>query len=96
MDQGVVAQVFQSRKPAQGAPVRGQVANQGGGYTVFSLEAVLPGRPESIPLPERDAGKERLAQLAGGAAYTAFVQSLYEDADVVINEDIVAASNSFQ
>jgi peptidyl-prolyl cis-trans isomerase D len=96
MDQGVVAQVFQSRKPGQGAPVRGQVANQGGGYTVFSLEAVLPGRPESIPLPERDAGKERLAQLAGGAAYTAFVQSLYENADIVINNDIVAASDSFQ
>jgi len=96
MDQGVVAQVFQSRKPAQGAPVRGQVANQGGGYTVFSLEAVLPGRPESIPLQERDAGKERLAQLAGGAAYAAFVQSLYEDADIVINDDIVAASDLLQ
>ena len=96
MDQSVIAQVFQSRKPGQGAPVRGLVANDGGGYTVFILEAVLPGRPESIPLPERDAGKERLAQLAGGAAYAAFVQSLYENADIVINDDIVAASDSFQ
>ena len=96
IDPRVKAQVFQSRKPGQGASVRGQVANEGGGYTVFSLEAVLPGRPESIPLAERDAGKERLAQQAGGAAYVAFVQSLYEDADIVINEDIVAASDSFQ
>ena len=96
MDQRVKAQVFQSRKPGQGASVRGQVANEGGGYTVFSLEAVLPGRPESIPLPERDAGKERLAQQAGGAAYVAFVQSLYEEADIVINEDIVAGSDTFQ
>ena len=96
MDQRVKAQLFQSRKPAQDAPVRGQVANEGGGYTVFSLEAVLPGRPESIPLAERDAGKERLAQQAGGVAFVAFVQSLYEDADIVINETIVAASDSFQ
>ncbi len=96
MDQRVKAQVFHSRKPAQGAPVRGQVANDGGGYTVFSLEAVLPGRPESIPLPERDAGKERLAQQAGGAAYVAFVQSLYENADIVVNQDIVAASDLLQ
>ena len=96
MDQRVKAQVFQLRKPAQGAPVRGQVRTEGGGYTVFSLEAVLPGRPESSPLPERDAGKERLAQQAGGAAYVAFVQSLYEEADIVINQDIVAGLDSFQ
>jgi peptidyl-prolyl cis-trans isomerase D len=96
MDQGVKAQVFLSQKPAQDAPVRGQVANQGGGYTVFSIEAVLPGRPESIPTLERFEGKERLTQQAGGAAYIAFVQSLYENADIVINEDLVAASGLLQ
>jgi peptidyl-prolyl cis-trans isomerase D len=96
MDQGVKAQVFLSQKPAQDAPVRGQVANQGGGYTVFSIEAVLPGRPESIPTLERFEGKERLTQQAGGAAYVAFVQSLYENADIVINEDLVAASGLLQ
>ena len=96
MDQGVKAQVFLSQKPAQDAPVRGQVANQGGGYTVFSIEAVLPGRPETIPTPDRFEGKKRLTQQAGGAAYVALVQSLYENADIVINEDLLAASDLLQ
>ena len=89
-------QVFSAQKPTQDAPVTGQVANAGGGYTVFSLQAVLPGRPESIPLAERDAGKLQLAQRAGGADYTAFVESLYEQADVVVNNDILAASELLQ
>ncbi|NCF52979.1 hypothetical protein GWP57_15365 [Gammaproteobacteria bacterium] len=96
VDQAVLFQVFSAQKPTQDAPVTGQVANAGGGYTVFSLQAVLPGRPESIPLAERDAGKLQLAQRVGGADYTAFVESLYEQADVVVNNDILAASELLQ
>jgi peptidyl-prolyl cis-trans isomerase D len=95
-DPNVMVQVFTSIKPRQDAPVHGQVADQSGGQTVFSLEAVLPGRPESIPLADRDAGKEQLALQAGGADLTAFVESLYEDADIVINQDVVAASELLQ
>ena len=69
-------------KPTVDSPVRGMVANSGGGYTVFSLDAVLPGRPESIPVAERDAGKLQLAQEAGVSDYLAFVQALY-DRDLV-------------
>ena len=95
-DQAVAAAVFRAKKPNMQGPVNDQVANASGGFTVFSLDAVLPGRPESIPLADRDAGKLQLAQQAGGADYTAFVQALYEDADVVINQDIVAGSDLFQ
>ena len=76
--------------------MHGQVADQSGGQTVFSLEAVLPGRPETIPLADRDAGKEQLALQAGVAELTAFVEALYEDADIVINQDVVAASELLQ
>lgn len=96
IDQAVVFQVFMADKPAQNAPVRGQVALPGGGYAVYQLDAVLPGRPESIPLAERDAGKRQLAQQSGGADYVAFVQSLYDDADIEINPDVLAASELFQ
>lgn len=96
VDQAVLYQVFMANKPSQNFPVSGQVANSGGGYTVFSLDAVLPGRPESIPLADRDAGKTQLAQQAGGADYLAFVQSLYDEADVVINQDLLAASDLLQ
>jgi hypothetical protein len=96
VDPAVLAQIFASPKPAQNAPVRRQVRDQSGGQTIFSVEAVLPGRPESIPLADRDAGKEQLARQAGGADYLAFVESLYSDADIVINEDVVAASDLLQ
>ncbi len=96
IDQTVLVQIFSASKPSQGAPVFGQVANESGGYTVFSLDAVLPGRPESIPQADRFAGKDQLALQSGGADYLAFVQSLYDEADIVVNQDIVAASDLFQ
>jgi peptidyl-prolyl cis-trans isomerase D len=95
-DQAVLAQVFLAKKPTLDSPVRGIVANTGGGYTVFSLQAVLAGRPESIPLADRDAGKLQLAQDAGMADYAAFVQALYDKADVVISQDALAAQDLYQ
>jgi len=95
-DQAVLAQVFSSKKPTQGSPVIGRVANTGGGFTVFSLDAVLPGRPESIPLADRDAGKLELALQAGSSDYFAFVESLYDNADVVISQDALAAQDLLQ
>lgn len=96
LEQALLFQVFMADKPSQDAPVTGQVEIAAGGYTVFSLEAVLPGRPESIPQAERDTGKMNLAQQAGGADYIAFVQSLYDDAEILINEDLLAGSNLLQ
>jgi len=63
---------------------------------VYSLEAVLPGRPESIPLAQRDAGKMQLAQDSGIADYVAFLQTLYDDADVIVNEDALAEQDLLQ
>ena len=87
VDQLVVFEVFAAPKPEQDAPIRDSVRGLDGAYTVYSLEAVLPGRPESIPLAQRDAGKAQLAQESGVGDYIAFLQALYNDADVVINED---------
>jgi len=95
-DQAVLAQVFSSKKPTQDSPVIGRVANTGGGFTVFSLEAVLPGRPESIPLADRDAGKLELALQAGSSDYYAFVGALYDNADVVVSQDALAAQDLLQ
>jgi peptidyl-prolyl cis-trans isomerase D len=92
VDQAVLFQVFAASKPEQNSPVIGQISNVGGGYTVFSLDAVLPGRPESIPLADRDAGKLQLAQQAGNADFVSFVQALYDNADIIINGDAVAGT----
>ncbi len=96
VDQAVLVEIFTAQKPAPDKPITGRVANISGGYTVYSLEAVLPGRPESIPLAERDAGKLQLAAQAGTADYRAFVQALYNEADIVINDDVLAASDLLQ
>ena len=47
-------------------------------------------------MAEREAGKEQLAIQAGGADFLAFVESMYQNADVVINQDVVAASDLLQ
>jgi peptidyl-prolyl cis-trans isomerase D len=95
-DQLVVFEVFAAPKPAEGSSVTGRVRGLDGAYTVYSLEAVLPGRPESIPLEQRDAGKAELAQESGVGDYLAFLQSLYNEAEVVINQDALEEQELLQ
>ena len=95
-DQIVVFEIFAAAKPKQDAPVTGRVRGLDGAYTVYSLDAVLPGRPESIPLAQRDAGKAQLAQDSGVGDYIAFLQSLYNDAEVIINEDALQEQELLQ
>jgi peptidyl-prolyl cis-trans isomerase D len=95
-DQIVVFEIFAAAKPTQDSPVTGRVRGLDGAYTVYSLEAVLPGRPESIPLAQRDAGKAQLAQDSGVGDYIAFLQSLYNDAEVIINEDALQEQELLQ
>ena len=95
-DQLVVFEVFAAPKPTQDSPVTGRVRGLDGAYTVYSLEAVLPGRPESIPLEQRDAGKAELAQESGVGDYLAFLQSLYNEAEVVINQDALEEQELLQ
>ena len=94
-DQFVSVAVFTAVKPTQENPTRGSTRNGVGGYTVYSVEAVLPGRPEAIPLEQRDAGKTQLTDQTGFGDFVAFVQQLREDAEIIINDDAVAANESF-
>ena len=96
VDQAVFFEVFAAGKPSPDNLITNSVRNLSGGYTIYRLEAVLPGRPEAIPLAERDAGKEMLAQQSGVNDYLAFVQALYDEADIVINDDVLAAEDLFQ
>ncbi len=47
VDQFVMVSVFTAVKPTQENPTTGSTRNGVGGYTVFSLDAVIPGRPEN-------------------------------------------------
>jgi peptidyl-prolyl cis-trans isomerase D len=92
-DQFVTVAVFTAVKPSEESPTTGSTRNGQGGYTVYSVEAVLPGRPELIPVEQRDSGKVQLTDETGRADFIAFVQALREDAEVIINEDAVAATD---
>ena len=59
------------------------------------MSAVIPGRPESIPLAERDAAKIALARQSGMEDYNAFVSQLEQDAAVVISDDALARQDLF-
>ncbi len=96
VDQGLVYEVFAAGKPSDDRPVFGQLQLQDGSYAVYSLDAVVPGRPESIPLAERDQGKLMLAQQSGIGDFQAFVAALREDAKVVVNDNVLAATDLFQ
>jgi hypothetical protein len=58
---------------------------------VYSIEAVIPGRPEVLPVEQRDQGKLQLTDQIGIGEYVAFVQALRENAEIIINEDALAA-----
>jgi peptidyl-prolyl cis-trans isomerase D len=92
-DQFVSVAVFTAAKPSEESPTIGSTRNGEGGYSVYSVEAVLPGRPEIVPVDQRDAGKLQLTDQTGVSDFVAFVQALREDAEVIINEDAVASSD---
>ena len=96
VDQALKFEVFAAGKPTQDQPVTGRVQLQNGDYAVFKLDAVLPGRPESIPLAERDQGKLMLAQQSGIGDFQAFLELLRDEAKIVINDDVLAADDLFQ
>jgi peptidyl-prolyl cis-trans isomerase D len=90
VDPRVLEAIFRAAKPAGGEATVGDTVSEDGDYAVFSVAAVIPGRPESIPVPERDAGKDQLTSEAGAADYTALVLELERRADIVIAENALA------
>jgi peptidyl-prolyl cis-trans isomerase D len=75
-DQFILVSVFTAVKPSQENPTTGSTRNGVGGYTVFSLDAVIPGRPEVLPQEQRDEGKIQLTdRRRAGSVRLALVSS---------------------
>jgi peptidyl-prolyl cis-trans isomerase D len=90
IDQVLLDAIFRAKKPAIGRARVGSTVTSVGDYVVFVVHAVIPGRPETIPLADRDSRKEDLRNSAGQADYGAFVSELERRADVVISDDALA------
>jgi peptidyl-prolyl cis-trans isomerase D len=94
-DQAILAEVFNASKPKSDQPTTGTAITRTGEHAVYSISEVVPGRPESIPLAERDAGKTSLTQQSGVADYTAFVSQLEADADIAISDSALKEPDFF-
>ena len=94
-DEAILVGVFNAMKPSVDLPITGTVITSTGEYAVYSLSEVIPGRPESIPLAERDAGKISLTQQSGNSDYVAFVSQLEADADIAISDSALQTQDIF-
>ena len=90
MDRRVLDAAFAVKKPTGDLPRIGTAETLIGDPAVFVITASAPGRPESIPLADRDARKNDLAMDSGSADYNAFIRDLERNADVVKSEAALA------
>lgn len=80
----LLAAIFRAPNPGAGPAVNQGVELASGGYAVFRLAEVIPGRPDSIPQQQRDARKQELAQQDGGMAAAAIIANLRGTAKVIV------------
>lgn len=86
IDAAILDAIFRVKKPSEGKARLGSTVSTTGDYAVFMVKQVIPGRPESIPLAERDQRKEQLQSTAGALDYNAFVNELERNADIERSE----------
>ena len=96
LDERVLEAIYRAKKPLAGKPRTGSAVSAEGDYAVFSIDAVAAGRPENVPLAERDQRKESLSGQSGIADYTAFILQLESEADIVRSDDALAEQDGFQ
>ena len=90
-DPRVLEAIFRADKPTEGKATVGNTVSDDGNHAVFRIAAVIPGRPESIPLEQRDAEKVRLTSEGGAQDYTALVLELERQAEIVLADEALAA-----
>lgn len=96
VDTAVLDEIFRAKKPSPGHSRIGSTVTTVGDYAVFLVHNVIPGRPETIPLEERDQRKESLRNAAGAANYNAFLNELSRTANIERNEDALAEPDFLQ
>jgi len=82
LPQALVAAVFSAEMPQDGVKV-GTVATADGGYVLYRLTDISPGRAESIPPEQREQARAGLARQAGISDLSAFIDQLVDEAEIV-------------
>jgi len=96
IDAGVLNEIFRARKPAPGNARIDSSMTTTGDYAVFMITAVIPGRPESIPLADRDARKDDLEAKSGAADFSAYVAELGQRASIERSDEALQQQDFFQ
>lgn len=96
IDAGILDAIFRAKKPTPGNARLGSTISTTGDYVVYMIQAVIPGRPESIPLAERDQRKEELQGAAGAQDYNAFVNELERTTDIERSVDALTTPEFLQ
>jgi hypothetical protein len=96
MDAALLNEIFRAKKPSPGNARVESAITTTGDYAVFMITAVMPGRPEAIPLADRDARKDQLQSTAGAADFTAYVSELGQRASIERSEEALQQQSSFQ
>jgi len=96
VDTAVLDAIFRTKKPSFGNASLGSTVTTVGNFAVFTVSAVIPGRPETIPLEERDRRKDELQSTAGAQDYNAFVNELTRHADIERNPDALNEQDFLQ
>ena len=96
VDPMINSAIFQIKRPIDEQLSVGTTTAQNGNVVLFNVTEIFPGRPEMIPLAERDAGKLLLSSRSGVSDYAAFVSELEKAVDIVRSQDVLARQNRFE
>ena len=96
LDANVLNEIFRAKKPLPGNARIESVVTTAGDYAVYMITAVIPGRPESIPVADRDARKDELESAAGAADFSAYVSELEQRADIERSDGALQEQEFFQ
>lgn len=87
LDPALAAAVFAAARPVEGKATVDVVALPQGDFAVFALTAVRPGSLASLDEATRQVRMRELARRFGQTAFSAYVEELRRNADIVIRED---------
>ena len=96
VDPMINSAIFQVKRPIDEQLSVGTTTAQNGNVVLFNVTEIIPGRPELIPLAERDAGKLQLSSRSGVSDYAAFVSELEKAVDIVRSQDVLERQNLFE
>ena len=80
----LVALLFSTTRPADGAPVYNGNALNSGGYIVFQLRAVVDADAGKITAEERSRIHDQMLRRRGGELFSSYRQGLRQNADIKI------------